>query len=81
VLDNDEHSTSGSMSDQEANRYYKEYKYIPNSMLLPGLEHAANLSFIEGKNIKPVSWLGLHCLSFKKNWLLFSQFNKDLITQ
>jgi len=40
VLENDEHSISGSMSDQAANRYYKEYKYIPNTMLLPGLEHA-----------------------------------------
>jgi hypothetical protein len=53
------------VSDQAVNRYYKEYKYIPNLMLLPGLEHASNLSFRERKNIL-VSWLGLQCFSFKK---------------
>lgn len=66
MLENGEHSISGSRSDQVANRYCKEYKYIPNSMLLPGLEHASNLSFTEGKDIISVSWLGLRCFSYKK---------------
>jgi len=71
VLENDEHSISGSRSDQTANRYYKGYKHIPNSVLLPEFEHASNLSFTEGKDITSVSWLGLHCFSLKKKKIGF----------